>query len=653
MKHIIIGTAGHIDHGKTSLIKMLTGIDCDTHKEEKSRGITINLGFSHIELSSGNSAGIIDVPGHSDFINAMISGACGIDLVLLVIAADEGIMPQTTEHLNIISSLGIKQGIVVLTKIDLVDDELIEIAKSEVSDFLKNTVIANAPIIGVSSTTASGKDELIAAIEKSIESFNTSEPSNNFRMFIDRLFTVKGYGSVVTGSVLDGIIKTGEEVFLIPGNKEKYRIRSIERHGKTVDSVQKGDRAAINLIGLKIEDFIRGMLISNKKADTTLLIDAYISGFESGTELGLWTDIIFLSGTYSSAAKMHLLNKDKLSPNDSALVQIHLNKEFAGEPQDRFIYRNSSDNQSLGGGYIIDNQPLHHRRRNSELSINLLKLANGILAENSIPGNILRIISKEPHPFDIDYLCEKLGLAKTEIIGSILIDNNDIVVYNSEIFVYKRFDTMFKQKLLNSIADFHKKNYLSETGVEAGELIGKLGLRKTNSTKLYTELLLKSLKAENKTDNFRKTWIIKGHKAIIDAKIQSEIDWLENEFSSCDDEKLVISEIEEKANAKGINAGKIRQYLSYLVGESKLVIFDSDYIHTQVFEKNQKIILQYLNTRPNGINIPEYKEVIAGTKKFRGLISDILEKEGLIKFSKDVNNESILFITEKGKSLLK
>src|SRR5690554_4112958 len=199
MKHLIINTAGHIDHGKTSLIQLLSGIDCDTHKQEKERGITISLGFSHVGLPSGQVLGIIDVPGHKDLIDTMISGASSINLVLLVIAADEGIMPQTSEHLNIINALGIKHGIIVLSKIDLVDEELVEIAKSEIKDFVQNSILENSPIIGVSSHTGEGKDNLILELENFVKSYQETEFKDNFRMYIDRLFVVKGHGSVVTG----------------------------------------------------------------------------------------------------------------------------------------------------------------------------------------------------------------------------------------------------------------------------------------------------------------------------------------------------------------------------------------------------------------------------------------------------------------------
>ncbi|MEA2096189.1 MAG: selenocysteine-specific translation elongation factor, partial [Candidatus Cloacimonadota bacterium] len=258
-KHLIMGTAGHVDHGKTTLIKALTGYDCDTHKQEKERGITINLGFSHIDLPNGNSVGIVDVPGHADFIKTMVAGACGIDFVLLVIAADEGIMPQTKEHLEIMKTLGITNGIIVLNKIDLVDEELIELATEEVMDFVKDSFLNDASIIQVSSQTKQGINELINEISTLIDPIPQRKIEGLFRMYIDRIFTQEGFGTIVNGSIISGTISKNEPVFLLPNEKE-LRIRRLEHHGKEVSQVSAGDRASFNLVGFKQKDFKHGMV---------------------------------------------------------------------------------------------------------------------------------------------------------------------------------------------------------------------------------------------------------------------------------------------------------------------------------------------------------------------------------------------------------
>lgn len=651
MKHLIIGTAGHIDHGKTSLIQLLSGIDCDTHKQEKERGITISLGFSHVGLPLGQVLGIIDVPGHKDLIDTMISGASSINLVLLVIAADEGIMPQTSEHLNIINALGIKHGIIVLSKIDLVDEELVEIAKSEIKDFVQNSILENSPIIGVSSHTGEGKDNLILELENFVKSYQETEFKDNFRMYIDRLFVVKGHGSVVTGSVLDGKLESGEEVFLLPSNSKKFRVRAMEKYGKPTEIVQKGDRAAINLIGLKQEDFTRGMLISKNEIVSTKLIDVYISSFDLVPTLKLWTDIIFISGTYQSMGKMHLIDKEKLFAGDDAIAQIHLEKDFVGEIKDRFIFRNSSDDISLGGGFVIDNQPLHHKRRNLELSQKLRNIATNLIQGNELESNILRIIEKEPRPFGIDEIVEKTLSSKEEILSEISNLSQNICVYNNEILIYSRFDKMFEDKIIAYLKDYHSVNYIFDTGMQSEEILGKFNLGKSNLVKDYLKNLLERLKENSLLDFYENTWILKNHKANIDQKTQSELDWLESEFLAYKDEKPVLLDIEEKASAKNISTKKYKLYLNYFVSKNILVVFNGEYMHSKIFIEAKHKLLNHLKTKENGIYIPEYKEVITGTKKFRGLISDILENQGLIKFIKDSNNESVLLITDRGKMI--
>ncbi|HOB72167.1 MAG TPA: selenocysteine-specific translation elongation factor, partial [bacterium] len=236
MKHLIMGTAGHIDHGKTALVKALTNIECDTHSEEKKRGITIHLGFAHMALPDGGNLGIVDVPGHKDFIHTMVGGASGIDFVLLTVAADSGIMPQTREHIRIMNILKIKKGIIAITKSDLADEEIIELVKEDVAEFVKESFLENAPVITVSAKTGAGIEELKKLIFKTVERIENRPEKGVFRMFVDRIFSVSGFGTVVTGSVLSGCVKTGDTVYLIPGKGDELRVRRIEKHGAEVNA---------------------------------------------------------------------------------------------------------------------------------------------------------------------------------------------------------------------------------------------------------------------------------------------------------------------------------------------------------------------------------------------------------------------------------
>lgn len=651
MKHLIIGTAGHIDHGKTSLIRMLTGIDCDTHKEEKQRGITINLGFSYMNLPGGESVGIIDVPGHKDFINTMIGGACGIDMVMLVIAADSGIMPQTVEHMNIISALGVKKAVVALTKSDLVDEELIEMAEFEITDFLLKTPLKDAPIVRVSAVTGKGKEELIQAIAGAISGIEERETGKLFRMYIDRIFSVKGFGSVVTGSVMSGSLSIGQDVYLLPGNKQKLRVRSIERHGTTVERVIAGDRAAINLIGLKREDFERGMILCDKPVESTQMIDAWVQLFDKDISLPIWSNINFISGTFECQARLHLLNKDKVRGNEDAIAQIHLARPAVLMSKDKFIVRNSSEDKTMGGGYIIETSPLHHRKRTARLIDELTRMSANILGNNSLKEMINAALKKEFRPFTSLEIAEKLSLKTEEISAEIQNPDADFKLYRSDavaILVSGQYDNLFREKILKILPEHHAKNPLSAEGLELTELTGKLALNKINTGKIYLDLLLKQLQAENRLDCLNNTWIIKGHKPNFDKKSLEEIAWLEQEILNFGENKPVIPEIEDKAANRNIPKQKFKSYLTFLAGNGKIQFFGSDIIHSTILNKYRGLVLNRLAENENGVAIMEFKDTL-GTKRLRALLIQILESEKLIWMETGAGVETTLFITDAGK----
>ncbi len=655
MKHLIVGTAGHVDHGKTSLIKALTNFDCDTHKEEKMRGITINLGFTHLELPNGESIGIVDVPGHKDFINTMVGGACGIDFVLLVIAADSGIMPQTVEHINIITALGISKGIVVLTKIDIVDDELAEMAKYETSSYLEKTSLKEAPIIGFSSVTGVGKDELIETIEKVASDIEIKDPGSLFRMYIDRIFSVKGFGCVVTGSVLGGSVQVGSDVYLLPSDNQKLRVRSIERHGKSVDRVVAGDRAAINLIGLKNEDFSRGMIISDKPLKQTEMIDASVTLFGNVNSLPLWSNIMFISGTYESQARMHLLNKEALQPNEDAIVQIHLNKPAVILPKDKFIFRNTSGDITFGGGYIIDSSPLHHRKRTPKLIEYLTNIATSILSEHSLKEIIGIELKKEPRPFTSVEIADKLNITLDELNAEIGKENSKFLVFqstDSRILIDSIHNKSYSDKTLKILAEYHAKNPILPDGLDSKEILGKLGLLPFKAGKAYLELLLLKMKSDVLIDSMQSTWIVKGHKPKIDKQTQEEINWLESEILKYDTEKPVLTEIEEKAENSRIPSHKLKLYLSYLAGMGKVRIHQGEFIHTDILNKCRLTLLKKLINTEMGISIQEYKDLVAGTKRFRALLLDMFEAEKVITIKKGAEVDTRLIITPTGKKLV-
>ena len=358
-----IGTAGHIDHGKSTLVKALTGIDPDRLAEEKERGMTIDLGFAWLKLPSGREVSIVDVPGHEGFIKNMLAGVGGIDAALLVIAADEGIMPQTREHLAILDLLRVRRGLVALTKADLVDEEWLELVREEVLELLEPTTLAGAEIIPVSAYTGEGLPELVAQLERI---FDESEERQNIarpRLPIDRVFTMTGFGTVVTGTLLDGAFKTGQEVEVLPQGL-KTRIRSLQTHRRQVEVATPGSRVAMNLANVSRTELERGNVVALPgQLQRTMLIDARIQLLaDAPRPLGHNTLVDFYSGSQEVPAKVRLLDVEELKPGQSAWAQVRLSRPAVVARRDRFILRILSPGMTIGGGEVIDVQPRYHRR---------------------------------------------------------------------------------------------------------------------------------------------------------------------------------------------------------------------------------------------------------------------------------------------------
>ena len=359
MKHIIIGTAGHVDHGKTALVKALTGVDTDRLAEEKRRGLTIELGFARLDFPDGSCAGVVDVPGHEKFIKNMLAGAGGIDLAMLVVAADEGVMPQTVEHLDILSLLGVRSGLVVLTKCDLVGDDWRALVRADVAARTEGTFLAGCPVVEVSSVTGQGIADLrrsLYALARQTEEKNIRAP---FRLPIDRVFSVDGFGTVVTGTVIEGAVRLGDEVELAPSGV-CARVRGLQVHGQRVDAAYAGQRAALNLADLKREGIRRGdAAVKRGSVRPTLLLDVRLRclrdaarGIENGSRVHL------CHGASVQLARVVLLDADRLAPGESGLAQLRLTEPIAAKKGDRFVLRFYSPLETIGGGVVLDDAPL-------------------------------------------------------------------------------------------------------------------------------------------------------------------------------------------------------------------------------------------------------------------------------------------------------
>ena len=383
MKNIIIGTAGHIDHGKTTLIKALTGRNTDRWEEEQRRGITIDLGFTYFDLPGGDRAGIIDVPGHEKFINNMVAGVVGMDLVLLVIAADEGIMPQTRDHVDILHLLGIEKSIIVLNKCDLVDEEWLELVEEEVREELAGTFLEHAPVAKVSAATGQGLEELIQIIEKMTEDDLTPKDIHTIpRLPVDRVFTLSGFGTIITGTLVSGTIHKEDTLEMYPVGKE-CKIRSIQVHGTDRDVCYAGQRVAINLSNVKKKEIARGCVLAPKNSmKNTDLLDVKLNVLDSSMRvLTNHSRLHFFTGTSEILCRAVLLDKEEIGPGESGYVQLRLEEEIAVRRGDKFVVRFYSPMETIGGGVILEPNPGVKKRFHQDVIDELKRKESGSVAD--------------------------------------------------------------------------------------------------------------------------------------------------------------------------------------------------------------------------------------------------------------------------------
>ena len=375
MKYRIVGTAGHIDHGKSALVRALTGTDPDRLQEERERGITIDLGFAHLDLPGDIRVGFVDVPGHERFVKNMLAGIGGIDAVLLVIAADESIMPQTREHLAICELLGVASGVVAVTKCDTVDEELAELVELEVRELLAGTPLQDAPVVRTSARTGAGLDVLQSTLAEVLGDGTQRLPQNFVRLPVDRVFTVRGFGTVVTGTLLSGEVRAAAKLELLP-SRTPVNVRGVQVYGEGVQAAAPGQRTAVNLQGIDTGSVSRGdLLVSPNSMATTYMIDARLQMLPEH-ELEQLQRVRFHHGAAEILCRVALLEGETIAKGDSALVQLRLESPYACAPGDRFVVRRYSPMLTIGGGVVIDNMPAKHRHRDEHAIAHLMELEN-------------------------------------------------------------------------------------------------------------------------------------------------------------------------------------------------------------------------------------------------------------------------------------
>lgn len=633
MRHVIVGTAGHIDHGKTALVKALSGIECDTHREEKRRGITINLGFAHLTLPDGTAVGIVDVPGHRDFIHTMVSGASGIDVAMLVVAADGGIMPQTREHVEIMSMLGVKKGLVAVTRADLVDEELCMMAVEEVELFTNETFLKGCPVLTVSSKTGRGIEALKRTLAEVVGSVEGRRANDLFRMYIDRIFSVSGFGTVVTGSVLGGRAAEGDQLFLFPGGK-KVRVRRCERHGEAVREVVGGDRASLNCVGLSKEEFSRGMMLADRELRSTRLIDAKVELFERVREIPLWTKVQFYLGTYETQARMHLIDADSLRPGQKAVVQLHLPGECIAQAGDRFVIRSTSNDQTLGGGAVIDAAPLHHRRRPSALIDKLHTIAEG-----SLPDLIAAEVVKHAGGIPLEELAAGLNCAAADIQEARPTLPDDIIQLDGEkeiFFIEKSEYGSISDRIVRAITAHHRRNPLDPSGRTVEELQGMLGLA---GSAYHAKVVLCILERHREAGVLKKvdhTWALAGHNVGNAEEYREVIDAVAGDIAAYGLRAPLDAEIREIARKRGIEERFFRQVLAYLVARKRVYLVEGTYLHATVVDSARCRLGRALRRHPEGFTVAQFRDLIGGNRKICLLLYGLYDREGFTERNGDV-----------------
>lgn len=626
MKNIIIGTAGHIDHGKTTLIKALTGRDTDTLKEEKQRGISINLGFTYFDLPSNKRAGIVDVPGHEKFIKNMLAGSSGIDIVLLVVACDEGVMPQTIEHLDILNFLDIKNGIIVLTKCQKVDEDFKELVKEDIREKLEGTFLDNVDIIEVDSISGYGIDKLINKIDdisNAIESKNEYSPS---RLNIDRVFSAKGFGTIITGTLLEGKIKINDELLIYPKGI-KAKIRGIQVHGENVEVAYAGQRTAINISNVKVEEIERGDVLADiNSLEESKMLDVKISLVKhTSRELKHWDRLKLYHGTKEILCRAVPLDKDYIKKNESAYVQLRLEEGIVVKKGDKFVIRTYSPMETIGGGVIIDTSVKKHKKFDSKV-IDSLKLK-----ELGEPKDIIEEYLKQNKEeySTIQTLMSYTGLNENVIEENIriLIENNRVIKLNNYYIHVKTYESL-KDDILDLLNHYHKKNRLKK-GMSKEELRSKI------DTKLKTrDLDVVILKMESEK------------KIKIVNKLVSSYDF---NVVLNDKQKAIKLDIQKQLRKAGLASiltveevcinYNYKEVLESMIGYEIELLSDSHIMDKENYEIAKHTLLKYIKEN-KGITLAEYRNLINSSRKNCLIILEHFDRN---RITKRIEDKRIMF----------
>lgn len=619
-RHYLVGTAGHVDHGKTELIRAISGMDTDRLKEEKQRGISIELGFAHMTLPSGRQVGIIDVPGHERFVRQMLAGASGMDIVLLVIAADEGIMPQTQEHLDILTLLGIPRGVVVLNKMDLVDEDWLELMEEEVREKLKKTAFHEAQICRVSALTGEGIDTLRKIIDELLSEVESKRSNGPVRMPIDRVFSIQGFGTVVTGTLHSGTVELGQELAIEPSHL-LAKVRSLQVYKNKVNTAGAGQRVAVNLAGVDVAEVDRGsVLVIPKMFKVGKILDLKVTNLPSAEKPIIQRQRVrFHLGTTEILGRIHLLDQEEIPPGQAGFAQILLEEPVLAAPGDRFVLRFYSPTQTIAGGKVL-----------SVAEFKLKRFKESVLAQMRVKdqGDPLDLLEREmDEPKTSLDLAARLHVSSEELAVSLknLEESDRLEIWREDdIALYwgKVAAEAWRAKLI-SVVKSHEEEYPLRGGISREEL-------KTRLVVSWTHRRWQTILEQG---DVRKFYRISGSKvqtnegAQLLPKIRKRLDALRSFWRNV---RLMPPELGTVAEACDIPKAEIPEYAGYLCEQGEWVFVSGFYYRTDDIQKAKMSLLEVLQLQGE-VGVAEVRELWGTSRKFAVPLLEYFDQQRVTK----------------------
>ena len=630
MKHIVMGTAGHIDHGKTEMIRALTGIDTDRLKEEKDRGISIDLGFAYFTLKDGVRIGVVDVPGHEKFVKNMLAGVGGIDFVLFVVAADEGVMPQTVEHLDILHFLGVTRGILVLTKIGMVDEEWLELVEEDLRNHVRGTFLEDAPLVRIDSLEKRGIRELCGVIEELVSTVESRSTFGPFRYPIDRIFTVQGFGTVVTGTIWSGSIAVGDCIVVLPGGRST-RIRNIQVHNEQVGEAFAGQRAALALHNVEKSELARGYILAAAgNFEPSYMLDGrLILSRNAGKPLKDHTRIRFYHGTSEILGRIVLLDAEQIDPGMDALVQFRLESPIVARQHDRFVIRSYSPMRTIGGGIVIEPAPGKHKRFRKDVIERL------VVAEKGSPTEVVQgiVLDTRFRGISKSEILRRTGKKEEELRPLLeeLTSEGRLRVFPGNLYLHGETYERVTREITGILTDFHRRNP-RRMGIPKEELKSRIT---ANKGLTVFDRIIEQM-TEHGSINVRaskvalREFFLKLAPAEAELKEQIEAVFLEEAFTP-----PTLAELKE-SHFPGVKENLLSD-LFYLLLETGVLekVSNAIVFHRANIEKAEEMLLGELK-KSGEIGVGNCKKILCTTRKYIIPLLEYFDRKGLTRRKGDV-----------------